>query len=148
MPPCPPIPEYRTWAEIAPTALVHNLRALEAAVGAKAGIVAVVKANAYGHSLDLVVPTLAPHVKMFGVANVAEAHAVRTLAPEHPVLLLSPALSAERADVVASGFIPMVSSVEEAAGYSTLARLQPTPIHVKLDTGMGRIGVWHEDALA
>jgi hypothetical protein len=56
-----------------------------------------------------------------GVANLAEAHAVRALAPEQPVLLLSPALPEERADVVASGFVPLVSSVDEAAAYSALA---------------------------
>lgn len=148
MPPFPSATIHRTWAEIAPEALIHNIRALQTAVGAKVGIVAVVKANAYGHGLDLVVPALAPQAKMFGVANVAEAHAVRALAPEHPVLLLGPALPEERAEVIASGFIPLVSSVDEAAAYSALARLQPAAIHVKLDTGMGRIGVWHEDALA
>jgi alanine racemase len=143
-----PASARRTWAEIAPDALIHNIRALQGAVGSKVGVVAVVKANAYGHGLDLVVPALAPQAKMFGVANLAEALAVRALAPEHPVLLLGPALPGERAEVVARGFIPMVSSVDEAAAYSALARLQPASIHVKLDTGMGRIGVWHEDALA
>jgi alanine racemase len=134
--------------EIAPAALIHNIRAIQEAIGAKVGIVAVVKGNAYGHGLEHVVPTLAPYAKMFGVANLAEAHAVRALAPEQPVLLLGPALPEERADVVASGFIPLVSSVDEAAAYSALARLKPAPIHVKLDTGMGRIGIWHEDAIA
>jgi alanine racemase len=139
---------HRTWAEITPAALIHNIRALQEAIGAKVGIVAVVKGDAYRHGLEQVVPALAPHAKMFGVANLAEAHAVRALAPKQPVLLLGPALPEERADVVASGFIPMVSSVDEAAAYSALARLKPAPIHVKLDTGMGRIGIWHEDALA
>jgi alanine racemase len=139
---------HRTWVEIAPAALIHNIRAVQEAIGANVGIIAVVKADAYGHGLKHVVPALAPHAKMFGVANLAEAHAVRAIAPKQPVLLLGPALPQERADVVASGFIPMVSSVDEAAAYSALARLQPAPIHLKLDTGMGRIGIWHEDALA
>ena len=146
--PLSPVSARRTWVEIAPNALIHNLRAVQSAIGAKAGVIAVVKANAYGHGLERVVPALAPHAKMFGVANLAEALAVRSLAPDLPVLLLSPALPEERVGVVANGFIPMVSSVDEAAAYSALARLQPAPIHVKLDTGMGRIGVWHEDALA
>src|SRR4051812_29225425 len=101
MSPFPPASAHRTWAEIVPEALIQNIRALQSAVGAKVGLVAVVKANAYGHGFDHVVPALAPHARMFGVANVAEAHAVRSLAPEHPILLLSPALPGERADVVA-----------------------------------------------
>lgn len=148
MSPFPHAPARRTWAEIDPAAVIHNFRAIQTVVGSRVGVIAVVKANAYGHGLECVAPALAPHAKMFGVANVVEAHAVRAFAPDHPVLLLGPALPDERADVVASGFIPMVSSVEEAAAYSSLSRLQPTPVHVKLDTGMGRIGVWHGEALA
>ena len=148
MPTHPHEPVRRTWAEIDPSALIHNLRAIESVGTARPGVIAVVKANAYGHGFEFVVPALAPHCKMFGVANIVEAHAVRALAPDRPVLLLGPALPDERADVIANGFIPMVSGVEEAAAYSALSRLQPAPIHVKLDTGMGRIGVWHADALA
>jgi alanine racemase len=141
-------PVRRTWAEIDPNALIHNLHAIQTAAGPKVGVIAVVKANGYGHGLEWVVRALAPRVEMFAVANVAEAQAVRLLAADRPILLLGPALPEERAAVISDGFIPMVSSVEEAAAYSALARLKPTPIHVKLDTGMGRIGLWHEHALA
>ena len=55
-----PASARRTWAEIAPDALIHNIRALQGAVGSKVGVIAVVKANAYGHGLDLVVPALVP----------------------------------------------------------------------------------------
>jgi alanine racemase len=137
----------RTWAELDPAALEHNLAALRAHVGEKTGIIAVVKANAYGHGVSLVVPLLAPKVAMFAVANLAEAIEVRPLAPKHPILLLSPAAPDERADVEARGFIPMISSMEEAAAFSQLSRTRRTPVHLKIDTGMGRMGIWHEDAV-
>lgn len=141
-------PARRTWAEIDAAALVANLQAVKRALGGKVGIIAVVKANAYGHGFAGVVPAIAPHAAMFAVANVSEAHAVRAFAPESPVLLLGPALPDERPEIVANGFIPLISSVDEAAAYSALARLAPAAVHLKLDTGMGRAGVWHEEALA
>jgi alanine racemase len=136
----------RTWAEIDGAALAANAQTLKQHTGA--GLIAVVKANAYGHEPALVVPALAPHAEMFGVANIGEALTVQALAPGTPVLLLGPAVPEERADVIAKGVIPMVSSVDEAAAYSLLSRTAQTPIHLKLDTGMGRIGLWHEDAIA
>jgi len=136
---------HRTWAEIDGSALAANARTIREHT--RADLIAVVKANAYGHGVAQVVPALVAEAAMFGVANVDEAHAVRALAPQTPVLLLSPAAPGERAEVVASGFIPMVSSVDEAAAYSQLSRTARAPIHLKLDTGMGRIGLWHEDAI-
>ena len=147
MSPLAHLPSHRTWAEIDRAALRDNLAALRGAAGEKVGMIAVVKADAYGHGIEIVVPALAADVQMFAVASLAEAYAVHALAPERPVLLLGPALPEERPEIVARGFIPMVSSVEEAAAYSALARLTPAPIHLKLDTGMGRAGVWHENAL-
>jgi alanine racemase len=138
----------RNWAELDPTALEHNVAAFQARVGEKVGIIAVVKANAYGHGVSLAVPALAPKVAMFAVANLTEALEVRTLAPKHPILLLSPGAPDERAEIEANQFIPMVSSVEEAAAYSQLSRTRRAPVHLKIDTGMGRMGVWHADAVA
>ena len=137
----------RTWAELDPDALAHNVAAFQTQIGSKAGIIAVVKANAYGHGVSLVVSALAPKVAMFAVANLTEAMEVRALAPKHPILLLSPAAPDERAEIESNGFIPMVSSVEEAAAYSQLSRTRRAPVHLKIDTGMGRMGVWHDDAV-
>ncbi|MEQ1862693.1 MAG: alanine racemase [Chthoniobacteraceae bacterium] len=141
----PPHPSHRTWAEIDGAALAANARTIREHTGA--GLIAVVKANAYGHGFAQTVPALAPEAAMFAVANVGEALEVHALAPETQVLLLGPAAPGERAEVVAHGFIPMVSSVDEAAAYSQLSRTARTPIHLKLDTGMGRVGLWHEEAV-
>lgn len=138
-------PLHRTWAEVDGEALAANARLLKQHTGA--ALIAVVKANAYGHGIENVVPALAAEAALFATANLAEALAVRALAPETPILILGPAAPHERAEIIARGFIPMVSSVEEAADYSQLSRTTRSPIHLKLDTGMGRAGLWYEDAV-
>ena len=137
---------HRTWAEIDTAALRHNVAVVRALTGERVRIMAVVKADAYGHGVEIVVPALAEFVEVFGVANVTEARAVRELA-DHPVFLLGPALPEERAEIVERRFIPFVSDLEEARAYGALAAEEPIDIHLKLDTGMGRIGVWQDDAL-
>jgi alanine racemase len=108
----------------------------------------VVKANAYGHGIESIVPALAHAVEMFAVASLDEARAVRALAPSTPILLLGTSLPEERAAIAAAGFIPSISSIEEADAFSALAGKARIPVHLKLDTGMGRAGIWHEQAAA
>lgn len=134
----------RCWAEIDLGALRHNLSVVRECLGPGAGVMAVVKANAYGHGVREVVRALRG-VGMFGVANVREALEVREVDAETPVFILGPALSDEREEIVRAGFIPAVSSMEEALGYSALGGAR---IHLALDTGMGRIGIWEEAAVA
>ena len=147
----------RCWAEVNLSALRHNLGALQNHVGAGVGIMAVLKANAYGHGLELLAPHLAPLVKMFGVANAAEAEALHHYAPGVPVMILGPALPDERAVIVRRRWIPVVSSVAEAQSYADVAAriaqdlgTQNAPacqLHLAVDSGMGRMGVWIDEAL-
>jgi len=67
--------------------------------------------------------------------------------PDRDILLLSPCLPGEREAVVKEGFIPVVSSTAEAKAYAHLAQGKPVRIHLCIDTGMGRLGVWQEEAL-
>ena len=138
----------RTWAEIDPGALRHNVAAVRAQVGACVQVMAVVKANAYGHGAGAVVRALAGRVEMFGVANVREAAEVREHAADVPVFILGPALPEERAEVVAQRFVPAISSVEEARAYAALAGAEPLAVHLNIDTGMGRTGIWESEAVA
>src|SRR5579862_8175675 len=82
----------RCWAEIDLEALLHNAGVVRAQIGAQPGIMAIVKANAYGHGVAPVVRALADLARMFGVANVREAAAVREVLPEARVFILGPAL--------------------------------------------------------
>ena len=139
---------HRCWAEVDHGALRHNAQAVRASVGAITAIIAVVKADGYGHGGPEVAKTLAAFAEQFGVATLGEAHAVRAAVPDKDILLLSPCLPAEREAVVKEGFIPVVSSTAEAKAYAPFGRGKPVRIHLCIDTGMGRIGVWQDDAVA
>jgi len=145
-------PFRRCWAEIDLDALRHNIGVIREHVGSGVGLMAVVKANAYGHGVVELARELRYLVEMFGVASVAEALQLRRVAPGTPIVVLGPALPEEREAMVRHSFIPVVSSLEEAQAYAARAKClglsTPFQIHLKVDTGMGRIGVWHEEALA
>lgn len=136
----------RTWVEVDHAALRHNLKAVRKMAG-KAGVMAVVKANGYGHGLNEVASTLSPGIEVFAVASLGEAIQLRGTEKRNPILLLSAALPSEYPEIGRHGFIPTISSVKEAELY---ARNAPTgaPIHFKIDTGMGRLGACPEQAFA
>jgi alanine racemase len=130
----------RVWSEIDPAALRHNAEFVKLHTGTS--LIAVVKANAYGHGVANVAPALSDVAELFAVANVEEAAAVRSLAPEKSILLLSPCLPEERRAAVKLGCIATVSSAAEAGAFGPSAKAS-----LKVDTGMGRIGIWHAQAL-
>jgi alanine racemase len=141
-------PTGRCWAEINLPALRHNVAVVRAQVGQRVRVMAIVKANAYGHGLPEIVRALADTVEMFGVANLEEALRVRRELPHASVFILGPALAEEREEIVRNGFVPAVSSFEEAEAYHRLCAEKPVPVHVAIDTGMGRIGVWQDEAVS
>jgi len=130
-------PRARSWIEIDQGALRKNLRTLQERSGSKR-VLAVVKANAYGLGVHLVAPALAGPDTLFAVACLSEARELRELRPQAEIVLLSPVLDFEREEAVAHDFVLTVSSVEEARAISELGGAE---VHVKIDTGMGRIGV-------
>lgn len=139
----------RTWVEIDLAAVRHNCRVAQGCLGRdEPGILAVVKADGYGLGMVPVARAMADLVRAFAVANVAEAAALRAGGIMHPVYLLGPALPEERAAVVAGGFCPAVSGREELAAYAAEAARRQVllPVHVVIDTGMGRIGALPEAA--
>ena len=138
----------RCWAELDRSALNHNLAAVRSRVGPSVKVMAVVKANAYGHGAAHVAKALAGSVDLFGVANVTEAREAQKCAPDMPVLILGPALPEERAEIVAHRFIPLISTLEEARAFHALAGDTPVEAHLAVDTGMGRVGIWGNEALA
>jgi alanine racemase len=143
-----PAKPRRTWAEIDAAALRHNLAFAREQVGPGVKVMAVVKANAYGHGVEHTVPALTGQAEMFGVANVNEAIEVRALDQETPIFLLGPVLPDERPLAVKHDFIPAVSTVREAAAFAELGRARGRAVeaHLALDTGMGRVGIWEEEA--
>ena len=138
---------YRCWAEIDADALHHNARALRSFLSAGVQLIAIVKADAYGHGLSELARLVNDDVDCFGVANVAEGLEIRRGGARSPVLLLGPALPSELGVVVKEQFIPTISTAEEASAYAeAVPGTCALPIHFVIDTGMGRIGLWGEEA--
>ncbi|MBX3749558.1 MAG: alanine racemase [Opitutaceae bacterium] len=146
-----PIHPHRCWAEIDLAALERNLRLIRASLPAHIRYVAVVKADAYGHGLHHAAARLMHSgADLFAVANVTEAAALRELGPGWPILILSPLLPEEDRRLADYDLAATVSSAEEVARFDAIGRAsgRPVAVHLKIDTGMGRLGVWHEDAPA
>lgn len=146
-----PPAQLRAWAAINLSALERNLEAIRNALPPHLRYIAVVKANAYGHGLEPIVTRLMrAQADAFAVANLDEAFRLRTVGEGWPILLLSALLPAEYEDAVRMRVRPLLSSFSELSAFSAIAaRLQtPVPVHIKIDTGMGRLGIWHEEATA
>src|SRR5205814_9227596 len=95
---------YRCWAEIDRSALRHNAKIVRDRIG-PAEMLAVVKANAYGHGILGVAETLADDAQLFGVANLEEALALRE-SLTHPILILASVTSDVRSAIVEHVSIP------------------------------------------
>ena len=145
-----PLP-LRCWAEIDLAALERNLKLIRASLPPHMRYVAVVKADAYGHGLHQAVARLMhAGADLFAVANLSEAAAIRELGPGWPILLLSPLLPEEDRHLADYDLAATVSTADEVARFDAVGRAagRPVPVHLKIDTGMGRVGVWHEQAPA
>src|SRR5438128_523717 len=115
---------YRCWAEIDQSALRHNAAIVRERIGANVELLAVVKANGYGHGMVGVAKALAHDAQLFGVANLEEA---ATLCKEvsQPIVILGPALPEERSPIAAGEFIPSVSTLDEAQAFDRAAKGSP-----------------------
>ncbi|MFZ1054166.1 MAG: alanine racemase [Opitutaceae bacterium] len=141
----------RCWAEIDLAALERNLRHIRASLPPHIRYVAVVKADAYGHGLQQVAGRLMhAGADLFAVANITEAALLRELGPGWPILLLSPLLPDEDRFVGEYDVAATVSTLDEVARLEKASRSarRAISVHLKVDTGMGRLGVWHEEAPA
>lgn len=134
--------QHRCWVEIDRAALRHNAKVTRERIG-QAEMLAVVKANAYGHGMLGVAEALANDVQLFGVANLEEALAIREKL-SHPIIILGPALPNERSTIVERQFIPTISTLEEAEAFHRVGKVA---INFKIDTGMGRMGAVESEAL-
>ena len=134
-----------TWAEISLSALRRNFQRVRALAG-KRKVMAVAKADAYGHGAVSVARCLAAcGVDWFGVATVEEAVELRQAGIEQPILLLGGLYMSDPADLVEYRLTPSISSTARLDTYAECARRAGRPIefHLKVDTGLGRLGVPH-----
>jgi alanine racemase len=139
----------RSWAEIDLAKLERNLRLIRESIPSHFKYVSVVKADAYGHGI---LPTasrlMQSGVDLFAVANVKEANEIREMGSGWPILVLGPLLEEEDEALTDLDLIPSLSCLEEVKRFEALSltKNRKIKVHLKVDTGMGRMGVWWEKA--
>ena len=132
-----------TWVEISLSKLRRNCARVRALAGSRK-VMAVVKADAYGHGAVPVAQCLAEcGVDWFGVATVEEALELRAAGIARPILLLGGLYMSDPAHLIEYRLTPSVSSTARLDTYAQCARRygQPIEFHLKVDTGIGRLGL-------
>jgi alanine racemase len=135
--------QYRLWAEIDLSALENNLEEIKGRLKPGCEIMAVVKANAYGHGAVTVASALIPAgVTWLGVGDSSEALELRQAGITAPILILGAIIDDEAADVVRENITPSIHSSERARFLNDEAARQNRilDVHLNIDTGMGRLG--------
>lgn len=137
-----------TMAEIDLSALRHNYFQIRRTIPASCGILAVVKADAYGHGfMDISRELEELDVTAFGVAFLAEGIQLRKAGIDRPVLLLGGVYPGQERKCVGYGLSTVIFSLEQARSLDAAAgRLfRKARVHLKVDTGMGRLGIHHQE---
>lgn len=141
-------PSRPTWLNISMEAIANNVRLLKEMAGDEVKLMAVVKANAYGHGAVAVSTTaLLNGAEYLGVASINEAVELREAGITAPILILgyTPAWSAEL--VIRYGVTINLYDLDIARHFDRTAREMNTIVraHIKIDTGMGRLGILPDD---
>ena len=137
-----------TWVEVDLSAIRSNARAIKAYAQGKS-LIAVIKADAYGHGALPVAEVLHEEAAMYAVATVAEAVELRNAGVTKPVLVLFNALPPQAETIVAYQLTPSVYEPTLCGALSRIAQAKGTSvkIHLDLDTGMNRGGIWYTEAV-
>jgi alanine racemase len=141
---------YRpTWAEINLNNLEHNFREVKSFLRQQTKILVTVKADAYGHGLVYVAKRLAAcGVDYLGVASIDEGIQLRKSGIKTPILLLGLILKKDIPALFTYQLTPTICDRAMAVALNAQAAKlkKPLPLQIKVDTGMGRIGVLYNDA--
>lgn len=141
---------FDPWIEVNAAHLRHNVVEVAARAGNRP-VLAVIKNNGYGLGVATVAKLLEPlpPIAGFAVIKLQEALALRQAGIEKPILMMGPFTDGELTDMATRRIMPMVYRDHGAAlDRAAAATGQPVPLHVKIDTGMGRVGVPHDEAPA
>ena len=141
--------ERPTWAEVDLDALARNYRAVCGRVGAGVKVMGVVKADAYGHGAPACAQRLAREgAEWFGVATPEEAFELRRAGVEQSILSFGGFWEGQAEECLSMRVTPVVYRLDMAASLDSAARAAGVvaDVHVKFDTGMGRLGVRYDEA--
>lgn len=141
------VSQLRAWAEIDLNALRKNVQfAIKQAKGA--GVMAVVKAGAYGHGLDAVCAVFEKEaIAFWAVANIGEARRIAAMGTKHQIFILGPTFPAEREEIIAQGWTCFVCDWQELDDFDARAQAlgKKAKLHIALNSGMGRGGFLPEE---
>jgi alanine racemase len=144
-----------TWAEVSLTALRHNFRTIHQYVAPNATVCAVIKADAYGHgAVECARAFEAEGALWFGVSSVDEGIELRESGISGRILLLSGFWRGDEEDVLRYDLTPAVwewwhiELLEDAAARMKRRAFENIPVHLKIDTGMARLGMHMKDVPA
>jgi alanine racemase len=139
------MPTRPCWVEISTTALEENFRFLAKLAAPHADLLAIVKANAYGHALELCAPAaVRAGARWLGVTSVEEGVAARSVCPDARILVIGGVFSGQGPDVVRHKLTAVVwesDQLEELESAARAAGARSLAIQLEIDTGMSRQGV-------
>lgn len=161
-----PMPQYATWCEVDLQAMRFNLKQIKKLAGRNEfvipsrggkksvhtslmGILVVIKADAYGHGIVETGLVLNEEgVEIFGVSDINEGISLRDKGIKRPVLLFESTLPEHIPFICEYQLTPTICTLEFAKRLNAYAKKlnKTVRVHIEVDTGMGRLGVWHEDA--
>ena len=142
--------KYRSWVEVDLDNFAANLREIKRLIGNTVDFMQTVKADAYGHgAIEISHAALRAGARMLGVANADEGIQLRVSGVEAPIVVLGPSTLSEIPDMIKYHLTPSVSDAGFARALEEqLAHTSRTlSVHVEVDTGMGRGGTMHSEAI-
>lgn len=132
---------HPVWAEIDLDCVRHNVGVIRSRLEGRSSLLAVVKANGYGHGdVQVARAAIAAGAAWLGIARVDEGRRLREAGIDAPILLLSEPPADSLEEVVSLDLTPSVYT-EEFVSALARQRSKPLPVHVKIDTGMHRYGI-------
>lgn len=137
-----------TWVEIDLSAIQSNAQAIKAYTQSSS-LIAVIKADAYGHGVIPVAEALGQEAMMYAVATVREAVELRTAGIGKPILVLFNALAAHAEPIIDYRLTPSVCepTLCKALSHAAQAKGTSVKVHLDVDTGMNRGGIWYTEAV-
>lgn len=135
---------HRVWAQVDLGGVRRNLAAIRRRLGPGQEMLVVVKADAYGHgAVEIARSAIASGAAFLGVGDSQEGLTLRAAGIREPILVLGALIPGEIEAILTHGITPCVHSEEKARLLAKVARSvdRPLAVHLKVDTGMGRLGV-------
>ena len=140
---------YTAWAEVDLSAIAHNYREIRKRIGKKTKLCAVIKADAYGHGAVAVARiALDEGADYLAVATLSEALKLRAAGFTTPLLILGLIGAESASEIVYDNITQTVCQMDlvEALSQEAVRQGKTVKVHLKIETGMGRIGVAPKDA--